>query len=234
MKKRILIIGNNSGLQGVNVDVKNYHHFFRSSMGGSWEDYEIEKKLNPRKIDLQVELLILKNMALDYLIVIFSGHGGQKRETVLELNSSGETINDTELQNIAKRQLNIYDCCRSYPEDLSENVRFSNLLKSMAYQNTRARYEARIMQAIHQQASLYSCSIGGVSWDTSDGGIYSNELIKSARTIYSGEYKLVGEAHTEAAEKTKELTKYKSEQQKPDSVLLRCLSPQQLIIGINP
>jgi hypothetical protein len=233
MKKRILIIGNNHGLTGVNIDVKNYNQFFRSPVGGSWEDYEITKKLNPRKNELQIELDLLKKLDLDYLIIVFSGHGGQKRETVLELNSSGETINDSELQKIAKRQLNIYDCCRSLPEDLSESVTFSALLKSIGSQNTRLRYEARIMQAIHQQASLYSCYIGEGSWDSSEGGIYTVQLIKAAKNITT-EFKSVGAAHVEAAEKTLEASKAKPTLQHPDAVLYRCLSTQELIISIKP
>ncbi len=233
MKKRILLIGNNNGLTGVNIDMKNYYQFFRSPIGGSWEDYEIDKKLNPRKIELQSEIEILKKLDLDYLIVVFSGHGGQIRETVLELNSSSETINDSEIQNIAKRQLNIYDSCRSYPEDLSESATFSALLKSMDYQNTRVRYEARIMQAIHQQASLYSCSIGEGSWDSSEGGIYSVQLIKAAKNI-TNEFKSVGAAHVEAAEKTLEVSKTKPKLQHPDATLLRCMSYNELIISINP
>jgi hypothetical protein len=233
MKKRILIVGNNHGLMGVNIDIKNFYQFFRSPLGGSWEDYEIDRKVNPRKIELQVELELLKKLTLDYLIIVFSGHGGQTRETVLELNSSGETINDSELKNIARRQLNIYDSCRSYPEDLSERATFSALIKSLDYQNTRIRYETRILQAMHQQASLYSCSIGEGSWDSSEGGIYSTQLIKSAKKI-TAEFKSVGAAHVEAAEKTLEISKTKPTLQHPDAVLLKCMSYQELIISINP
>jgi hypothetical protein len=233
MKKRILIIGNNHGLTGVNIDIKNYFQFFRSPIGGSWEDYEITQKLNPRKNELQIELGLLRKLDLDYLIIVFSGHGGQKRETVLELNSGGETINDSELQSLAKRQLNIYDSCRSLPEDISDSIRFSAILKSIDYQNSRLRYEARIMQAIHQQASLYSCSIGEGSWDSSDGGIYSVQLLKAAKNI-SSEFKSVGSAHVEAAEKTLEVSKTKPTLQHPDAVLLKCMSYQELIISIKP
>lgn len=233
MRKRILIIANNDGLAGVNIDVKNYYQFFRSPVGGNWEGYEIIKKINPQKNELYIELESLKKLDLDYLIIVFSGHGGQKRETVLELNSIGETIYDSELKNIAKRQLNIYDCCRIQIEDLSESLTFSTFLEYTNYQNIREKYEERIMQAIPQQASLYSCSIGEGSWDTSEGGIYSVELIKAAKNITT-EFKSVGSAHVEAADKTLEISKTKGILQHPAEDLLKCMSYQELVISINP
>ncbi len=235
MKKKILIIGNDNGLPGVKVDITNFQTFFKSAFGGNWQDPEIDVKVNCSLTDLRKDLSSLKGLNLDYLIIIFSGHGGQKRETVLELNSKGETIGDSELQNIAKRQLNIYDCCRSIGQQTNESLALVNKIKLYSAFNTREKYEKRIMQAINQQVSLYSCSVGEVSNDTSEGGLYSKHFIDSAKNINS-EYKLVGEAHTEAYNLVVEANKYlpKDKHQHPESVLPRCLSDQQLIISINP
>ena len=45
------------------------------------------------------------------------------------------------------------------------------------------KYEARIMQAIAQQVSLYACSIGESALDTENGGMYINNLLKSAVNV---------------------------------------------------
>ena len=235
MEKKILLIGNDDGLPGVKVDIENYKQFFKSPVGGSWLEREFTVKLNPTKRELTNELIRLKNLSLDYVIVVFSGHGGQERETVLELNPQGELIGETELEFIAKRQLNIFDCCRCYPETITDSRQFEALIKSFSSFNTRERYENRILKAIPQQVILYSCSIGEISNDTKDGGIYSRFLLKSARNIID-EFKLLGTAHVEAYELTIENNKKLplEKHQHPEAVLPKCFSSQQLIIGIEP
>jgi hypothetical protein len=229
MKKKVLIIGNNEGLPGVKVDINNYQDFFKSAYGGYWNDEEIIVKLNTSRLDLLLEILGLKILSLDYLIIVLSGHGGQTRETIFELNSNGDTISESELQNIAKRQLCIYDCCRSYLSPLFENRKILGLARKVSSTMTRQKFETRILEAIPQQVSLYACSIGETANDTTEGGAYSKNLIKSSLKLDS-EYKLIGEAHEEA----KILTQNVFYNQHPDSILPRCFSSQQLIISINP
>lgn len=229
MNKRILIIGNNEGLPGVKVDIENYKRFFKSSYGGDWYDSEIIEKLNTSKSDLTTLLTRLKAESLNYLIIIFSGHGGQERETVLELNSTGECISESELKNLAYRQLTIFDCCRCYSQSLMESVTNEMKVKLFAVRNTREKYETRIMEAIHQQASLYACSIGEYANDTAKGGAYSKNLINSSISD-ANEFTLVGTAHETAST----LTRMEFRNQNPEAVLPRCLSSQQLIIGIKP
>lgn len=236
MKKKILIIGNNDGLPGVKIDIENYKRFFKSPIGGNWLESEIDATwLNRSKTELVTELNRLKGLSLDYLIVVFSGHGGQERETILELNSRGELIGESELKYLASRQLNIYDCCRSFPTSINESRQSEFLVKSFSAFNTREKYEKRILQAINQQVSLYSCSIGEVSNDTSEGGVYSKYLIQSAKNIID-DFKLVGNAHVEAYNLTVENNKKlpKEKHQHPDAILPRCLSSQQLIISVKP
>lgn len=229
MNKKIVIIGNNEGLPGVKVDIENYKRFFKSSYGGDWYDSEIIEKLNVSKSELTTLLTNLKSESLNYLIVIFSGHGGQERETILELNSKGECIPESELKNLAYRQLNIFDCCRCYSQSLMESVTNEMRVKLFSIRNTRERYEKRIMDAIHQQVSLYACSIGEYANDTAKGGAYSKNLINSAISD-TNEYTLVGTAHEAASN----LTTIEFGKQHPEAVLPRCLSSQQLIIGIKP
>lgn len=230
MKKRVLLIGNNDGLPGVQKDFVNYESFFMEEVGGNWYANEIISKMNPKKSDLINDLQNLKNSSLDFLIVIYSGHGGQKRETVLEINDKGEQISESELKGIAVRQITIYDCCRVYPL-LEFSERYDRVLKKSASitSNIRDLYEKRIMQAIPQQLSLYACSIGETASDTTEGGVYSKNLLKAARSIQT-DYMTVGKAHEIATN----LTKQERKEQNPDSKLTRCLSSQELIFSINP
>jgi len=234
MKKRILLIGNNEGLEGVNVDFHNYSRFFKSKAGGEWYDHEIIPMMNPSKISLVNQITILKSERLDYLIVIFSGHGGQERETVLELNRRSETIEESALKDLCTRQLNIYDCCRSYPSIGAATEKMTRLFESggAILASTRDRYESRIMNSIPQQICLYACSIGETAADTKDGGIYSTSLLESAAAIMNStdNYYYVANSHVDA----KRIVKAKGFKQNPDAILPRCLSSQQLIFSINP
>lgn len=227
MKKKILIIGNNEGLPGVKVDMQNYKTFFKSQNGGEWYDDEIIEKLNPGKEEILTLLDKLKQQQLDYLVVIFSGHGGQGRETVLELNGS-DYLSESRLHDLAVRQLNIFDCCRAFSPALLEGARNRLELKARSYFSTREKFERRISEAIPQMARLYACKEGEVAQDTSEGGAYSKNLIYAA--ISNVEYTTVGVAHMRAAEQTSAV--YGN--QHPEAILPRCLSGQELIIGVRP
>jgi hypothetical protein len=234
MKRKAILIGNTSGLQGVQVDILRFKSFLTSNTGGAWYESEIDVLLNERKSSLLQKIDELKRQSFDYVIVLFSGHGGQRRQTVLELNSSGETIEETALRGIATRQLNIYDCCRAFPSIVTESAKVSASF-SESVNRHRRRFDDRIMQAIPQQALLYSCSIGQVSYDTSNGGVYLGHLLKAAQTIaYDQQFKLVGAAHEEAIPPTvANSEKEKYGRQVPEAVLPKCLSSQQLVISIR-
>lgn len=239
MNRRILLIGNTNGLPGVKVDIENYRHYFESLQGGQWDESEIEVLLDPSKLVLDFVILKLKVLKPDFLIVVFSGHGGQQRQLLLELNQNHEFIEESRLQFISQRQINIYDCCRCVSEPLVETMKFETRSKtySAKEESLREKYNNRIMQAIPQQISLYSCAIGEVSNDTAKGGLYTISLLNAAKNIPNhSEYKLVGDVHVEAAKSTIIATKdYPNDrQQHPEGLLPKCLSTQQLILTINP
>ena len=236
MKRKALLIANTNGLQGTKKDLLKFSSFLKSDFGGVWFDEEIEQLYDPSLLGLYVKLNTLKKEGNDYTIVFFSGHGGQLRETVLEINGNGDQINESELKGLSPRQLSIFDCCRAYPQHIQDSVTseayFSRAQKSINY-HVRELYSNRIMQAIPQQACLYSCSIGESSYDTADGAVYFGNFLKSAMNTSPG-YKLVGNAHIEAIPPTVEYSKnQKGGLQNPDSSLPKCLSQQQLIISIN-
>ncbi len=236
MKRKALLIGNTSGLSGVQVDLDRFTAFLKSKPGGGWYDSEIDVHRNERKTSLLQKIDTLKRQSFDYLVVMFSGHGGQLRETVLEINGQGEAIEESVLRQIAARQLNVYDCCRARLV-ISTESRMDSVSASFAepVNQSRQRYEERIMRAIPQQALLYSCSIGQVSYDRPDGGIYLTNLLRAAGNLANDEsFKLVGLAHQEAVAPTIESSRTeKNGVQVPCATLPKCLSQQQLVISMK-
>jgi hypothetical protein len=229
MKKRIIIFGNDRGMPGVKIDIEKYDSFFRSSYGGNWTPDEITLLLNPHSSGLLYTISVHRSMELDYLIIVFSGHGGQERETMLEINPQEETIAESFLNNIAKRQLNIFDCCRAYSESLTESVATKLKTKLFSRVDVREKYENRILQAIPQQSRLYACRIGESAYDLGEGGIYSKHLLNCAINM-EGKYKYVSDAHDQAGK----LTTIEDNRQHPIATLPKCLTKQELILAINP
>lgn len=236
MKRKAILIGNSNGLSGVKIDLEKFSHFLMSDIGGAWYSNEIETLMNPSKIVLELKLITARIKNYDYVIVLFSGHGGQHREVVLEINGAGETINESDLSGLANRQLNIYDCCRVVDK---RNMALDESTKKFAMESAsstskeyiRLKYDQRIMEAIYQQSSLYACAVDECAYDTPKGAIYLNHLIDAAGSFSSNQvYQLVGNAHDTAAYKTKQ----EKPEQTPESVLPKCLSSQQLIMSINP
>lgn len=229
MKRRILLFGNTSGLPGVSVDIDHYVSFFTSDYGGAWNQDEIIVRINPELTSLRSELLALSRSNLDYLIVVYSGHGGWERNTILEINEDEETISEIEINNIARKQLTILDCCRSSVElEKSALLEFST--RSMPRDVIRRKYEDKIKEAIAQNIRLYACKIGETATDTPEGGVYSVNLIKSALNLNGFRSKTVGICHQEAHRRIKNL----GYAQNPEAFLPRCLESQQLILSINP
>lgn len=230
MKRKALLIGNSNGLAGVKLDISNMWNFLSSDKGGAWNSSEIVVLMNPTKIELTATIKKIKDDRPDFSIVLFSGHGGFRKQTILELNKDGETVEESLLLNLAPRQINILDCCRSVVQEVRkalDSAMFAALRES--YNPVRDRYNQRVMQAIPQQVQLYGCSVGQASYDTANGAVYLNNFLAAAQAIdVSSSSKTVGTAHAEAAEIT-----MRQKDQKPDAVLPKCLTSQQLIISIK-
>lgn len=239
MKRRALLIGNSRGLQGVKKDIVNFQAFLMGRYGGAWKKGEILIEMNPTLTNLKQKIALIKKENDDFVIFMFSGHGGYERDTVLEINGWGESIHETELTGLAPRQISVFDCCRVC-ENYEKSLESLNETKLFSYCDSvdkiRQRYEARIMQAIPQQDRLYACKIGQCANDASDGSgaYYLKNLIKHAKTI-DGDYGLVGHVHEDAAQDTtKEVRLKENELQEPVASLPKCLSSQQLIISLRP
>lgn len=236
MTRKALLIGNSNGLSGVKIDLANWQNFLKSNTGGCWYDSEIEILMNPSKIELLQKVNELKRQRPDFAIVVFSGHGTYDRSTILEINAKEEQIYDTDLYNIGSRQISVFDCCRAVTS-LNEGVELfaygGRLLNSNQYNYVRKEYEKRIMQTPPQHIVLYSCSIGETSLDTEYGGLYTKNLLNSARDIGSNIYKLVSNIHEEAKDNTAYEASIKYEKQNPSAILPKHISNLQLILSIS-
>lgn len=239
MKRRALLIGNSRGLSGVKKDMANFQAFLMGRYGGAWRRSEIVTMMNPELSDLRQRINFIKEERNDYVIVMFSGHGGYQRHTVLEINGDCEIILEDELFGLASRQISIFDCCRAM-EDYGMVLKSLNESKLFSVNDSideiRRRYDERIMQAIPQQNMLYACKIGQCAYDSEDGSgaYYLNNLIKYAKAI-TVPFGLVGHVHEDAADATsREVMIDKGENQDPVATVLKVLSSQQLIISIKP
>jgi hypothetical protein len=241
MKRKALLIANTNGLEGAKIDLEKFSSFLQSLEGGAWNDSEIiERQYDPTRKQLLDIISRMKGNQYDYVIVLFSGHGGQKRETIMEINGKHESVGESELKGISSRQLTIFDCCRVVEAQplrdsiMSKSTMNFSSMESLIREEIRNNYEKRIMSAIPQQATLYSCSEGQCSYDTRNGAIYLGNLIKSAESVSDEEFMTVGKAHQKAAKRTYEQSLTENDgPQSPDARLPKCLHNQELIISIN-
>lgn len=195
MKRKALIITNpgeqgaENYCQGVNTDREAYRAFLDSALGGWWFASEVQVLDRPRVADVAIAIEDLKRF--DYALVIFSGHGAYSKsrdETVLELRA-GHEMDVSDLVVEGKRQTLIIDCCRVFTE---ETLPESLILKAQrAYaqldgRSCRLHYEEAIAKCGIGAVKLYACAPGEVAYDTSQGGIYSQNLLRAA-TAWSDE-----------------------------------------------
>jgi hypothetical protein len=244
MRRIALLISNTNGLEGTKADVGKFSRFLMSLQGGAWEDSEIFFLSDPSRASLLTCLEKVRQVNMDYAVIMFSGHGGYRDETVLEINSDEEIIAVSDLLCLAPRQLSIFDCCRVMEKQPLRDSILSKGTMSFSAKGEirpiiRKKYETRILQSIHQQSVLYACSIGQCSYDSKDGAIYIDKLISVAKALSDAEFMTVGQAHQKAAglttdKTTSDLVEYDEGPQVPDASLPKCLSSQQLVISINP
>lgn len=170
MKKRVLMIANNTGAIGAMKDVELYTNFFLSLDGGAWDPSEIlEPLVSPSSSELMSTLIALQAEKLDYLVVIFSGHGclhNNMENTWLCLR--GETLDtdtcilDSHLLGFAKKQLTILDCCRYRevePQLLVECSKSASATPSWGQtMKIRLKYNAQIAKVPDGNCVVYACA----------------------------------------------------------------------------
>ncbi len=230
MTRFAFLFGNTDGLQGVRKDIANIKTFLMSDIGGAWENNEIA---TAEDISLKQVIEVcgaIKRRYLDYVVVYFSGHGGMKRTTNLCINPQEEVISEAAFSSLAKRQLMILDCCRVYPQVVT-NVKKATLDESVeSFQQRRnlcrKRYENLIMSASPQEITLYACQPGKCAYDSSRGGFYTHQLLSNAVELLKEGDVYVRTLHEKAKQAVFWDTLTKDDPQDPD-IKIVCHGPYQ-------
>lgn len=248
MKKKAIIIANQVLLlTGISKDIDHIQNFLKGISGGAWNPDEIEVNINPSLSSLKLSLAIDRMTGYDYIMVFFTGHGGHKRnQTYVQINNDKQLIAQSELENLCKKQINIYDCCRSEIEEQKE-VRKSVILDSFDFSGSlrlnrieaRRLYENQIQRAKPQQLILYSCSLNEYSQDESYGALYLTNLLKDANRFdncqyYGKKFKVALESHQNAVIRVKSDNTDRQNPQNPDYKATKFPNIEDhLILSIN-
>lgn len=238
MKRRAILLGHVDGQLSTNLDLDKVYGYLTSLYGGAWYPDEIVHRVNISRTKLDELLQDTRARKLDYVFLYFSGHGGYKKGTVLELNPQEETISEQYLSSLAPRQLNIYDCCRTLPRTQSIKVANSFSMDglsesyNMEREYFRMLYDDRMLQAYEQQMSLYACSVGECSYDFGEGGVYTKHFIDSAK-MSDDTYVLASVAHSKACLLTTKEVLQHGGSQHPDYFMAKVPSRYQLILGFS-
>lgn len=234
MKKKIYIIrGDETDLPGIEYDIKHLVSFFTSPCGGGWLPNEIEEISFTRSSFLSITLENIKLLELEYIILIYSGHGGVEDGLLNIYSCRGRPYPIYKMLNLAEKQLSIFDCCRKTvirhdSEPLTESI----LTKRANLYTTRFMYEGMVHRAIPQQCVLFACSDEECATDTNNGAVYINQLLRHAKG-YSDDFtcwKSVHEVHWAASLSVPKIIPT----QHPDCLLPKCSAEQCLPFSINP
>lgn len=189
MSRKALIITNpgEAGAEnycaGVNRDRETYRAFLASPLGGWWYDSELQ--VLDRSSVAEVTSAVRTLASVDYALVIFSGHGAYSKareETVLELRD-GQELDLSDLIVDGKRQTLIIDCCRlPIEEELRESLslKAQRAFVELHGPNCRAAYDQAIARCGAAVVTLYACAPGECAYDTPQGGVYSQNLLRAA------------------------------------------------------
>ncbi len=234
MNKKIYIIDSFSDdLPGVKKDIENLVNFFKSPYGGEWKSDEIEHIYADNATILLINIDIIKELSLDYVIIIYSGHGCiDENDNVYIWLQSGIKVPISYFFNLSNKQLFIFDCCRK--REPSQLIKESSDIIHAAHtrlSHTRKLYEELIECAMPQKNYLFACSPDEFANDTTNGAAYISELLRHSVNFTEGnQYKTVLEVQTQA----EETVPVKYPEQHPDHCIPKLLRAYQLPFSINP
>jgi hypothetical protein len=195
MKRLALLIGSPSHpdtseagvyLPGVKTDIENMYRFLRSSIGGSWEEEEIQYFYpNPSSKEVSPYLDACKNV--DIAFVYFSGHGGT--DTRNNASRVQFQYNDNpyvmDLAKKAKHQITIIDACRTATQYYNSTGNISEGISGMEFPNpypekSRKIYDEYVNNIPYSKILLHATSPGLTSTDLGrkNGGLFSTSLLE--------------------------------------------------------
>lgn len=173
-------------LPGVERDVINYYNFLTSILGGSWHSNEVD--VLPKNSSSLKIMNVLRSTRFDYVVTIFSGHGGinvNNGKNFLNINER-EIIYLNQLTANSPKQLAIIDSCSTF-----ENIQVVlesqfigdpfGYVSSLTPLQARALFNDRVQKSNPGWAVMYSASPGQLSIDTPFGGAFSLSLLESTR-----------------------------------------------------
>lgn len=187
--RRALIIGApDEKIPGVNIDIANLRNYFKSPIGGLWNDSELVTLISPTAYKINSEIQLLKDK--DYSLIFFAGHGyhsNHKNRTILHINSS-ETMDSIDLRVGAQKHSLILDCCRVRVEDrrflksVMESMTFDAAQRQTLTPGECRRYfDKAISECANGIVVMNSCSINETAGESaSEGGYYTSSLIEAA------------------------------------------------------
>ncbi|WGE67050.1 caspase family protein [Actinobacillus equuli subsp. haemolyticus] len=190
MKKKAIIIGNMDPNLGVQKDIDDTISFLKSKAGGAWNDNEIVVLKDSPSILLKYQLQQYKSEKLDYVFLLFGGHGDMTSNitNIYPSHKSNEALSEEIFNNLAPRQLSVLDCCRVPRKlisnnivELSESASTEDFSVELSIEKIRELYHNQILQAPEQHLKLYACDTGEAAIDN-NGGLYTQELISNAIT----------------------------------------------------
>ncbi|WP_432632230.1 caspase family protein [Brachyspira sp.] len=185
MIRKAILISDNGGvdndISATKEDVKNYRDFLMSDIGGAWENYEIETHRNP---DSNI-INDLRNYEYDYTITMVSSHGGiEKEKEILYVYLNNIRYDCISFLNKSKRQLIIFDCCRTYIHDVkSKDDILIEHFSIPSYHNilSKKEYNNYIETCGEGIIILYSCEVGQASGLNKLGSYFISSLISAAK-----------------------------------------------------
>lgn len=166
-------------LPGVSTDLDRFRSFLISEQGGYWYENEIELLEDPSYRKFQ-RTLVSSNP--DYLLIYFSGHGGQFKDHKYPfVHFRDAHITDIKLLHPdCKKQILITDSCRTYfPRILGipsgpEFEQISHFTGPVS----RHLLDQAISSSPDGISIIRSCSAGEESIDL-DGGVYTTSFLES-------------------------------------------------------
>ncbi|MES1159220.1 MAG: caspase family protein [Bacteroidota bacterium] len=180
-------------LTGVEHDAQNMYNFLLSPRGGGWrlEEVVVLWKGSRREI-----LRIVQAAEADYLFVYYSGHGAGQLTPVWEGDvwhfvderwlemGPNRFMQDLALINgTVLRQLIVCDCCRNRPSARIGGI--PEVLEEIPYTDqeveiARRRFDSSIWSSPAGCTIVHSTSDGQLSWDSSDGGVFTGAFLRRA------------------------------------------------------
>jgi Caspase domain len=172
--------------RGVLKDVEHYRSFLSSAIGGAWLRSEIEEMSRPSVTEVRLKVKDLPNV--DYVLVVFSGHGWHStglNSTALELRA-GQEIDSDELRLATTKQTIILDCCREKHPGTPEVRALTEMLAKSASrfnsEDCRRYYDQRVQECSTELVVMYACSVDQKAADDDQkGGIYSYNLLEAGK-----------------------------------------------------